>query len=115
MKNYKEVNSTVDYESSMNGYVSRFEELKRLAGDPQVAAAILAELGKDRRAMMIRAERAFESRRGGSSAGRASESELATARQREFLKKLSVSVPEGLSKAAASRLIDEALAAQEAA
>jgi len=97
----------------MNSYLSQFEELKQRAGDAGVAAAIMHELAKDRRAMLIRAERAFEARRGGSSG--AAESEAASAKQRQFLRKLGVSVPEGLSRAAASRLIDETLAAQAAA
>lgn len=102
----------MELESSMNSYLSQFEELKQRAGDAGIAAAILHELAKDRRAMLIRAERAFEARRSGS--GGAAENEAASAKQREYLKDLGVSVPEGLSRVAASRLISEALAAQDA-
>lgn len=88
-------------QSTLEGYTSLFHTLKQRVGDAVAATAILQEVARDRRAQQIREER---------KAGREREeedSEPATQKQLEFLKDLKMDIPQGLTKQAASALIDQ--------
>ncbi len=82
----------------INYYVSLFEEIQQKISDPQVAVAILQQIGKDNRMQAIQSEMANEN----------SKSQPATAKQLGFLKDLGVEVKPGLSSKEASALIKEA-------
>ena len=70
------------------------EDIQEFTGDSESALAILRELSEDRRTQKN---------------GYGSGSE-ATDKQLKYLKRLNVDCPQDISKAEASRLIDEALA-----
>lgn len=83
-------------------YVRLFENIRAKVGDDQLALALVEQCGKDWR---------VEQMRGGSRRERASNDETAaTPRQLAFLESLNVTIPRNLSKAEASRMIDEARA-----
>jgi hypothetical protein len=89
-------------QSTLEAYASQFHTLKQRVGDAGAATAILQEVARDRRAQQIRAEKQV---------GRTElNGEPATAKQREFLKDLKINIPQGLTKQAASALIDEGIA-----
>lgn len=90
-------------EQEIENYVEAFERIKRDVDDVSVAIAILQELGKDGRLARIN-----ERNVGNGSNG----AEQASAKQRAYLKQLGVEAPANLTKADASKLIDEALAQQ---
>jgi hypothetical protein len=83
-------------EARLEGYLELLNEIKGKVGDEATAARILSELAKDVRMEQIREERQVHA-------------EPATARQLQFMKKLGVEIEPGLTKAEASRLIDEEL------
>ena len=86
-------------QSTLDAYTSLFHSLKQRVGDAVAATAIMQEVARDRRAQQIRDER---------QAKRAEENgEPATQKQLEFLKDLKMDIPQGLTKQAASALIDE--------
>ncbi len=100
--NCKEVIQSImetETQTTLEGYTSLFHTLKQRVGDAVAATAILQEVARDRRAHQIRAERQAE--RG------EQDSESATQKQIEFLKNLKMDIPQGLTKQAASALIDE--------
>jgi hypothetical protein len=86
-------------QSTLDAYTSLFHTLKQRVGDGVAAAAIMQEVTRDRRAQQIRDERQTE--RGEQESG------SATQKQIEFLKDLKMDIPQGLTKQAASALIDE--------
>ena len=86
-------------QSTLEAYASQFHALKERVGDASAATAVLQEVARDRRAEQIRAEK---------QAGRAEQNgEPATQKQLEFLKDLKMDIPQGLTKQAASLLIDQ--------
>ena len=79
-------------------YLDLLGELKKKTGDERIAMNILQEVNKDLRMAQIREEK---------SNGNGS-SQFASEKQKQYLQKLGVEAPAGLSKLEASRLIDEA-------
>ena len=79
-------------------YLDLFSEIKaRTNGDDRLALLVMQEVTKDRRMEEMKGERASRN------------SEPATSKQLEFLKKLKIEIPPGLSKKQASGFIDSAL------
>ena len=93
----------MEMETNANNYLQVFEELKNRVGSADVALALTQEIGKDGRVEKMR----------GNGNSRATSSVAATAKQIGLLKHLGVSVPEGLTKAGASELIDETRANEQ--
>lgn len=88
-----------DKQTTLEAYSSLFDMLKQRVGDAVAATAILQEVARDRRAQQIRDDRqAQQAQENG---------EPATQKQLEFLKDLKMDIPQGLTKQAASALIDE--------
>jgi hypothetical protein len=88
-------------------YVRLFEKIRGKVGDDQLAVALVDQCGKDWRVNQMRGR---EAPREGAANGEAP----ATPKQLAFLQSLNVkNVPRGLSKADASRMIDEAQMAME--
>ena len=85
-------------------YVSHYREILSVVTDKDVALTILVEAAKDRRTAEINRNNG----NGGNSNGNAGEK--ATQNQLNYLKKLGIEAKLSLSKAEASRLIDEAKA-----
>jgi len=92
---------------NMQGYIDLYVELQNKLGDEHIAMLILEQVAKDARMNAI----AARDNSNGESNG---ESHPATEKQIGFLKRLGVSVPVGLSKREASRMIDEAQIAKAA-
>lgn len=88
-----------DTQSTLDAYTSLFQTLKQRLGDAGVATAILQEVARDRRAQQIRDERQAKQTK--------VDGEAATQKQLEFLKDLKMDIPQGLTKQAASLLIDQ--------
>lgn len=86
-------------QSTLNRYAAAFTKIKESVKDEHAAAVIPQEAAGNRRAGRISAEQQAER------AGQ--EGEPATPKQLEFLKCLRMPIPQGLTKQAASRLIDE--------
>ena len=83
-------------------YVRLFERIRGKVGDDQLAVALVDQCGKDWRVAQMHAEAPREQAADGEAA-------MATPKQLAFLEKLQVKyIPRGLSKADASRMIDEA-------
>ena len=95
---------TLTIEQQAAKYVDLYEALLKRVNDDALAIAMMHELSKDRRMATIQAERGTN---GGTQSG-----ELASAKQKAYLKQLGAEVMPGLTKAAASQLIEEALAGQ---
>ena len=83
-------------------YLEVYEQVNTVVKSAEVAAAIIEQIGKDTRCEWLMA--AERSNGNGQSNG----NEPATEKQLGFLKALKVDVSAGLSKAEASRMIDEA-------
>ena len=83
-------------QAKVEGYLELLGEIKGKVGDELIAARILSEVAKDARMDQIREERQ-------------NHPEPATIRQKQFLKRLGVDIQPGLTKAEASRLLDEEL------
>ena len=84
-------------QEKLDGYVELFQQIKSKTGDDILARVMLQEIAKDKRMAQIREER--EMRNG----------EPATTRQLQFMKKLGIEIPAGVTKQQASMLIDEEL------
>ena len=85
-------------------YGDLFVALRERVNDDAVALAVMHELSKDRRMDIIRAERGAN--------GRTQNDGLVTVKQKAYLKQLGVTISPGLTKAAASELIDQAVTEQ---
>jgi len=101
-----EQNMTIETQSideRVNHYVRLFETIRNRVGDDQLAAIILEQCGKDARVAQMRGvESRFDN-------GSASDEASATPKQLAFLEKLQVkSIPQNLTRAQASKMIDEA-------
>jgi len=86
----------------VGAYVSLYNEILGNVKSEGAALVVLQEMGRDRRVEVIARERC-----------RRNEDCAATARQRAFLERLGVQIPETLSKKEASELIDQALGKEE--
>lgn len=86
-----------EMQGKLDFYLEAFQAAKQRVNSDQVASVIVQELAKDAR---MAQQRAHES----------GQSESATSKQVEYLKKLGVTIPVGLTKQAASGMIDSALA-----
>lgn len=82
----------------IGGYLALFGAIAEKIDNDAVAIAILQEVSKDRRSQQMQGERSEKDNR------------PATAKQKDYLRKLGIAFPENLSKAEASALIDEGLA-----
>ena len=96
---------TQSIDERVNHYVRLFETIRNRVGDDQLAAIILEQCGKDARVAQMRGvESRFDN-------GSASDEASATPKQLAFLEKLQVkSIPQNLTRAQASKMIDEARA-----
>jgi hypothetical protein len=103
-----EQNMTIETQSideRVNHYVRLFETIRSKVGDDQLSAIILEQCGKDARVAQMRG---FDQR---SDNGSARGDTSATPKQLAFLEKLQVKyIPQNLSRAKASQMIDEAQA-----
>ena len=101
-------------------YLELFEAAKARISDDHAAAVIVDQIGRDIRveAMMEEREAARRARREASGeaqqAGNGSGNGPATQKQVDWLRDLGVRVPQFLTKAKASEMLDEALAKQAA-
>jgi len=89
------------FATAVEKYMALYEAIRAKVDDGEVALTILREAAKDHRMQMVKEER--ESRNG----------EPATPKQIEYLKDLGVGMPENLTKAEASKMIDVALEREE--
>ena len=85
-------------QAKLDKYLGLFEELKQKTNDERTALTLLQEVSKDRRMEEMREER--EAKNG----------ETATTKQMNYMKKLGIDIPPGITKKEASRLIDGELA-----
>ena len=92
-------------------YLNLYEQIRRQVGNEQVAASILQEIGKDRRASIIHSSRQADT----GLRSNENSSQPATPKQLKFLKQLGVQVSENLTKKEASDLIDRAQAGDKEA
>jgi hypothetical protein len=101
--NCKEVDGNMDEytQTKLDEYLGLLETIRKKTGDERTAMTILQEISKDRRTEQIRMER--ETRNGGRIG------DLATDRQRSFLKKLGIEFANDITKKQASFLIDHEL------
>lgn len=92
----KEVEETMDTETQhrLDDYVTLFAVISERVNNDAVAIAILQEMCKDRRSTEIHEEREVKNDR------------PATEKQKQYMKKLNIPVPENLTKRQASMLID---------
>lgn len=92
-------------QTRLDQYIEAYEAALRRVQIEQVAVALVQETAKDTRTGRIQQER-----RTGTPAGAPGQNLPATAKQIAFLQRLGVDVPQHLSKAEASAMIDEAQA-----
>jgi len=85
-------------QAKLDKYLDLFEELKQKTNDERTALTLLQEVSKDRRMEEMREER--EAKNG----------EPATTKQMNYMKKLAINIPQGITKKEASKLIDGELA-----
>ncbi len=81
----------------LESYVEVYDEIREKTESDSAAVAILQEMGKDQRSKQIREEKATVNH------------EVATEKQKRFMKRLGISCPAGVTKKEASALIDEEL------
>ena len=81
----------------LNGYLELLAEIKEKTEDEITARVLLQELSKDLRMEKIKQER------------EANNGSPVTDKQKNFMKKLKIVIPEGLTKQEASMMIDEEL------
>lgn len=86
-----------DMQSKLGEYLKLLEQIKQKTQDERTAVALLQEVSKDRRSAEIREERGVE------------QSQPATEKQKNFMKKLGIKFPDTVTKQEASTLIDEEL------
>lgn len=83
-------------EDRVDYYVELYKQLRSKIGNDDAVIALIGEIGKDRRT------KEFKFKEKNERVSRATESQIA------YLKKLRIDIPENLTKADASRMIDEA-------
>lgn len=92
--------------ASIDEYIELFREVMDRAGDDSAAAVIVEQIGKDKRMAQIHA---FQRGNGGVVNG---DDVPATQKQLAYMKRLGLTIPDGLTKKEASDQIDAALATQ---
>jgi hypothetical protein len=92
-------------QTKLDEYLGLLEDIREKTDDERTAMAILQEISKDRRTEQIRMER--ETRNNVRNGGRTGD--LATDRQKSFLKKLGIEFAKDITKKQASFLIDHEL------
>jgi hypothetical protein len=102
-KKCKEVDRKMDEDTQtrLDEYLGLLEDIKEKTRDEKTALALLQEISKDRRTEQIRIER--DTRNGGRNG------DMATDRQKSFLKKLGIDFAQDITKKQASFLIDHEL------
>jgi hypothetical protein len=98
----KEVNEKMkfDMQSKLDEYLRLLEQIKQRTTDERTAVSLLQEVSKDRRSAEIREERETKN-------GDDTESQPATEKQKQFMKKLGIKFPATVTKQEASLMIDE--------
>jgi hypothetical protein len=91
-----------DVQSKLDEYLRLLEQIKQKTTDEKTAVSLLQEVSKDRRVAEMHEER--ETKNSGSQ-----NSEPATPKQKQFMKKLGIDFPATVTKQEASVLIDEEL------
>ena len=89
-----------DMQSKLEEYLKLLEQIKQRTTDERTAVSLLQEVSKDRRSAEIREERETKN-------GDATESQPATEKQKQFMKKLGIKFPATVTKQEASLMIDE--------
>jgi hypothetical protein len=105
----KEVDEMNETNGKLTEYLDLVKNIKRQVNEPELVAALVTEISKDRRVQEMRAERkAFVevSHDNGDNGNDLP----ATVKQKEFLLDLNVAIPKGLTKRQASELLEQALA-----
>ena len=85
----------IDIQTKIEEYVFLMEQIRDRFGDDTEAIAILQEIGKDIRANNIQQQKSFNS------------NSAATEKQIAYMKKLGLTIPEGLTLRQASKMIDD--------
>jgi hypothetical protein len=91
-----------DMQSKLEEYLKLLEQIKQKTTDERTAVSLLQEVSKDRRSAEIREERETKN-------GEPKDSEPATPKQKQYMKKLGIEFPATVTKQEASALIDEEL------
>lgn len=94
--------------AKLSEYLDLVKEIRREVSEPELVATLVTEFSKDRRVQEMRSER--RSLVEISHDGDSGNDVPATIRQKEFLLKLNVAIPKGLTKNQASELLDQAIA-----
>jgi hypothetical protein len=89
-----------DVQSKLDEYLRLLEQIKQKTNDERTAVALLQEVSKDRRSAEIREERETKN-------GDTVDSQPATEKQKQFMKKLGIKFPATVTKQEASLMIDE--------
>ena len=89
-----------DMQSKLEEYLKLLEQIKQRTTDERTAVALLQEVSKDRRSAEIREERETKN-------GDTQDSQPATEKQKQFMKKLGIKFPATVTKQEASLMIDE--------
>ena len=89
-----------DMESKLEEYLQLLEQIKQKTTDERTAVSLLQEVSKDRRSAEIREERETKN-------NDTKDSQPATEKQKQFMKKLGIKFPATVTKQGASMLIDE--------
>ena len=89
-----------DMQSKLEEYLKLLEQIKQRTTDERTAVSLLQEVSKDRRSAEIRDERETKN-------SDATESQPATEKQKQFMKKLGIKFPATVTKQEASLMIDE--------
>ena len=89
-----------DMQSKLDEYLRLLEQIKQKTTDERTAVALLQEVSKDRRSAEIREERETKN-------GDTQDSQPATEKQKQFMKKLGIKSPATVTKQEASLMIDE--------
>jgi hypothetical protein len=89
-----------DTQAKLDEYLRLLEQIKQKTGDERTAVSLLQEVSKDRRSAEIREERETKN-------NDTQDSQPATEKQKQFMKKLGIKFPATVTKQEASMLIDE--------
>ena len=89
-----------DVQSKLDEYLRLLEQIKQKTTDERTAVALLQEVSKDRRSAEIREERETKD-------SHTVDSQPATEKQKQFMKKLGIKFPATVTKQEASLMIDE--------
>ena len=99
-----------EIEGQLDFYASVFNDARDKVNDEQVALAIVEQVGKDMRMKQIFDERRERLSSRQDSGSESNDDRPATEKQIGYLRRLGVKeIPAGLTKKAASQMIDEAL------